>query len=112
MHCTSNKYAINGKKTSGKKRLSASDSNVVNTTLDGISSSVSLVNKTDDNTFNNIQETYAHLDKKTRTSIAQLEEKDDPTSESDESSESDSEEDRHRNSEEASDSSDDGSNKE
>ena len=103
-NCLKANLAMTNKTSSSKKRLSADDNNAITTTVDGVSSFIALVNKTDKTSFETIDETYNHLNKKRRTTIPQLKDGEE-TIQSDQSSESESEEDPPRKNEKTSDSS-------
>jgi hypothetical protein len=104
-NCLKASLAMTNNTTSSKKRLSVDDNNAIKTTKDGVSSFIALVNKTDKTSFGTIDETYDHLNKKIRPTVAHLADKDDSMIQSNESSESDSEEDPPHKSEETSSSS-------
>ena len=108
-NCLKASLAMTNKTSSSKKRRSADDNNAITTTVDGVSSFIALVNKTDKTSFGTIDETYDHLNKKIRTTITQLKKDREETIQSEESSESDSEEDPPLESEETSESSSDSS---
>jgi hypothetical protein len=108
-NCLKTNLALTNKTNSSKRRLSADDNNSIQKTVEGVSIFIALVNKTEKTSFGTLDETYNHLNKKTCTTTAQLEGKDDQPSQSEESSKLDSEEDPPHKSEEISHSSDNSS---